>query len=407
MTVDQGALTSLIADSQLVVDYGSRAGRLSPDLMRALGAVRGAGAKPDEAQIGQLYAALSQAVAAIAPVTLLDLRSGWSPYSERPSRKAWRVAFGVCGIALFLVTVWCTALYNKANAVLVALTSIQNARPTEQVARVFRMARLNQQEISAALAGSGKDILYESFTRQVADLQQLNERIAAYVPLAYDVRGALESPLSALLRLARLPDPAPGEAQLPVPAAAAGESWRDDIAKWQESYGTITPEAPAPVPGLDAAASAPGIEAQIGAEYRNLAKFNEIIGIQIHPQAFPAFTKLISDIEDGRALLGAWIIPGLYGMLGAVVFHMRRILDPLVPDPSVARLIYRICLGGLAGVVIAWFWTPGGGGESGAVTFSTFSVAFLVGYSIDIFFQLLDKLVDSASSAVGKARPVP
>ncbi|MCC6719528.1 MAG: hypothetical protein IT555_16730 [Acetobacteraceae bacterium] len=405
--MDRSGLTGLIEDAQLVAEYGSRVGRLSPGLVEALAELRaGEDTPPLPEQVSRLYAALSEAVAAIAPVTLLDLRTGWNPFGEQPGRKLARFLFGFCGILLFIITVFCTALYNKANTVLAALHAIQDSRPTEQVARVFRMARMNQAEITAALAGSGKDILYQSFTRSVSDLQQLNERIAAFVPLAYDVRGALESPLRSLLRLVYLPDPRQFQAAPEAAPAAGPEDWRADIAKWQENYGTQAPDAPTAA-AVAAVPTLSGIEADITAEYRNIAKFNEIIGIQIHPQAFPAFTKLISDIEDGRALLGAWVIPGLYGMLGAVVFHMRRILDPLMPDPSVARLIYRICLGGLAGVVIAWFWTPAAGpsGDAGAASFSTFSIAFLVGYSIDIFFQLLDKMVDSAASAVGKARP--
>ncbi|MSP04968.1 MAG: hypothetical protein EXR05_06965 [Acetobacteraceae bacterium] len=83
-----------------------------------------------------------------------------------------------------------------------------------------------------------------------------------------------------------------------------------------------------------------------------------------------------------------------------MVFQLRRILDPLIPDPPVSRLLYRICLGGLAGVVIAWFWSsaPTHPGELGAASFSSFSVAFLSGNSIDIFFQLFNKLTPPRST---------
>jgi len=413
-----GRLAILIADAELVAEYATRAGRVTPELIEALSAIRSATTPPDPAIVDQLYLGLSKAIADIAPVTLLDLRSGWNPYIERPGRKLVRAVFGVCGLLLFVITVWCSALYNKAGSVLAALHTIQDSRPTEQVARVYRAATVSQKALSVASDGTGRDILYDNFTRSIADLQQLNERITAFVPLAYEVKGALDSPVGALLRMIGVSQ-ATTSASVPSDAAPSTDPlWQAKIREWQANYAAsqVIPDSQAGSPETSGASSSPPatpnlvtptLEAQIDADYRSLSRFNQAIGIKIHPQAFPQFTKLISDIEDGRSLLGTWVIPGLYGMLGAMVFHMRRILDPFVPDPPVPRLVYRICLGGLAGVVIAWFWSPAAvrPGELGAASFSSFSVAFLIGYSIDIFFQLLDKLVDSAATAVGKPRP--
>lgn len=181
-------LTALLSDASLVVEYATRAGHVAPELIEALGALRHAADPPDPVLIDQLYIGLSKAIAAIAPVTLLDLRSGWNPYTEDRSRRFVRAAFASCGLLLFIITVWCSALYNKAGTVLTNLHTIQDSRPTEQVARVYRAASLSQKAFSAAPDGSGRDILYDNLIRPIADLQQLNERIAAFVPLAYEVR---------------------------------------------------------------------------------------------------------------------------------------------------------------------------------------------------------------------------
>jgi hypothetical protein len=99
------------------------------------------------------------------------------------------------------------------------------------------------------------------------------------------------------------------------------------------------------------------------------------------------------------------VLPLLYGMLGAVIFHMRRLLDPTVPDPSWLRFAYRIVLGGFAGIILVWFWTPSSQKVSQPefATLTSFGLAFLVGFSTDVFFQALDRLVNYLAQAVGQA----
>ncbi|WP_181178097.1 hypothetical protein [Mesorhizobium sp. B4-1-3] len=41
------------------------------------------------------------------------------------------------------------------------------------------------------------------------------------------------------------------------------------------------------------------------------------------------------------------------------MFHMRMILNPLLPNPPLSRLVHQIALGGLAGMILAWFMAPG------------------------------------------------
>jgi hypothetical protein len=103
-------------------------------------------------------------------------------------------------------------------------------------------------------------------------------------------------------------------------------------------------------------------------------------------------------------LLVSWLLPGLYGLLGACVFLLRDLLivnrlsktrgDPRIVD--LLSLLLRVALGGLAGIIVGWFWVPTSPTPtSSAITVSSisFGVAFLAGFSIDSLFALLDRLL--------------
>ena len=55
-------------------------------------------------------------------------------------------------------------------------------------------------------------------------------------------------------------------------------------------------------------------------------------------------------------------------------------------------VVMRISLGGVAGVVIGWFGMPNNLGLEGTNALSLpFALAFVIGYGIDVLFQLLDR----------------
>lgn len=114
-------------------------------------------------------------------------------------------------------------------------------------------------------------------------------------------------------------------------------------------------------------------------------------------------SKQIYLVRDKVNLLVSWLLPGLYGLLGACVFLMRDLLqsngtykaesDKRIVD--LLSLVLRIALGGLAGIIIGWFWVPSGPGSNSSpipVSSVSFGLAFLAGFSIDILFSLLDRL---------------
>ena len=106
-------------------------------------------------------------------------------------------------------------------------------------------------------------------------------------------------------------------------------------------------------------------------------------------------------------LLVSWLLPGLYGLLGACVFVMRALLRTTGGNPGrgvmagdarivdMLSLLLRVSLGGLAGIIIGWFSVPtaSSAGSSAIVVSSIpFGMAFLAGYGIESLFAMLDRL---------------
>jgi hypothetical protein len=108
----------------------------------------------------------------------------------------------------------------------------------------------------------------------------------------------------------------------------------------------------------------------------------------------------IYDTQYKINLLVTWLLPGLYGLLGACVYLMRGIVlqrERMVHEKSVLNalsLLLRIALGGLAGIIIGWFWVPAPGATTALPQISSlpFGIAFLAGFSIETLFSLLDRL---------------
>ena len=122
--------------------------------------------------------------------------------------------------------------------------------------------------------------------------------------------------------------------------------------------------------------------------------FSTILNLEFHSYSLPTLPSLIYDMQTDMATLSGWILPFLYGLLGSLVFSMRNMLDTRTPNIESFALVFRIALGGIAGIVIGWFWVPAPskGAELVAINSAPFALAFLVGYSIDIFFSLLARL---------------
>jgi hypothetical protein len=114
------------------------------------------------------------------------------------------------------------------------------------------------------------------------------------------------------------------------------------------------------------------------------------------------YIKLKGELELHILALSGYILPFLYGALGAFAFLLRKLSDP------VARLTYahdtrvsytlRLHVGALAGLAVGWFINSNSG-NSGFGALSPLALAFAAGYASDLLFTALDKVVAAFSPA--------
>jgi hypothetical protein len=113
--------------------------------------------------------------------------------------------------------------------------------------------------------------------------------------------------------------------------------------------------------------------------------------------------------ESAVALLGGSMLPVLYGLLGASVYLLRRYLGEanLEMDPNFGMRAYlRLGLGGIAGLAIGWFWTPSSM-DVATLTTAPFALAFLGGFSIELLFSILDRIIAAVNPSTAERNADP
>jgi hypothetical protein len=103
--------------------------------------------------------------------------------------------------------------------------------------------------------------------------------------------------------------------------------------------------------------------------------------------------------------LADYLLPIIFGMLGAVTFGLRELRRRSESPQARTRdgpmmAILRICIAGLAGYLVTVT-----GDFFAEIRAPSIIVAFLLGYSIDVFFALLDNAVLRVRAINGPQRP--
>jgi hypothetical protein len=103
-------------------------------------------------------------------------------------------------------------------------------------------------------------------------------------------------------------------------------------------------------------------------------------------------------------ILGAFLLPVLYGALGTCAFVMRSLFREMVERTFDARrtgeFTVRIFLGMLSGLTLQWLVVRTDGTVAAGVTPAV--LAFLGGYSVEMLFTAMDRLVQLVA---GRMRP--
>ena len=112
-------LETLVTDADLVANVGIRLGRLQgTDLLTALGnartAVEANSATPEI--VAQLQTSLNIAVRELAPITLFDLRSGWTPFETHRQQRIGTIVFGGFSLLLIVAAAYLTQIYDRSRS---------------------------------------------------------------------------------------------------------------------------------------------------------------------------------------------------------------------------------------------------------------------------------------------------
>lgn len=104
--------------------------------------------------------------------------------------------------------------------------------------------------------------------------------------------------------------------------------------------------------------------------------------------------RLVSEFVSQAIEL--YLLPLLYGWLGACLYVLRMLaqdIKALAYTPE-QDMIYRLRLymGTLAGLIVVWF-LPVAQADPNVKSLSIFAVALLVGYSVDLLFAVMDRII--------------
>jgi Zn-dependent protease len=103
------------------------------------------------------------------------------------------------------------------------------------------------------------------------------------------------------------------------------------------------------------------------------------------------------------------VLPVFYGCLGAMAYVLRRIsretAERTYRSDYATSYFLRIGLGIVAGLAIGWFLHPQQIDTSGTISLSPFALAFVAGYSVDLLFAALDRIVAAFSGTPAGSVP--
>jgi hypothetical protein len=417
-------IEDLLRDAGLVVDYAARMGRL-PDnaLLTAIAKVRSASSEAAPLDVPGLVIALNDAVRAMAPMTLAQLRAGLSPFDATGHKKlrVSQVFFSVLTIVLVALVADLTEYLHRQDAAMKGLVQAREARPLDKLNELRKMVQIE------SILSKQDAAHYDRYQRSVTEIRDLQNRLSG----AYNVLDRVEHEGPYLSRLAEpviwvahatglttsRPTaaygangpgaPAPGA----VSAAAASKqesapmSYREAAEKAaQQGVPVDVCEEPAALAAQAAKKYPPWFKAMLVDQLEAVC-FSSKLGLFL---ALPDTASVFFSIQSRMTAMNGWILPFLYGLLGACVYVMRNLLDPRLPPLPFGAALLRVSLGGIAGIVIGWFSLSTGSkpGDVATISVLPFGLAFCAGFSIDVLFSVLERVNRTLSDPPASPRTV-
>ncbi|RAZ88952.1 hypothetical protein DPM33_21225 [Mesorhizobium hawassense] len=430
MTASHDPLVSgLLADAKLVAGYGRYGVFKDSALFAAIGdAEKLTDVTASRPEVVKLQSVLNDCSNTVPFSTLAALRTGWSP-GDMSRRTALATYFLVAlSVTMMIIIGKLTYVYNRGVSISAELQEIDNNDFSARFGQSIRQVWATKKQLSSATARQASTtdltLLKDAYYNSVDSLHSLDQRFSSLLVRAQGFM-TQEAPfpiwgmqwtycrLSASAAKAGAPLDFSNPRQM-----AINQFCNQQVALAQQQSGT---ESPQPLKQSDfdckngdngqggtqvvSATGTAGEVEDVNADFDEATRNLQCEGvITITPNSISTLTLQAKTLGEVLSPYALWILPALYGALGGIMFHMRMILNPLLPNPPLARLIHRIALGGLAGMILAWFMAPGTklGGEVTGIGFSLFTFAFLFGFSLDIFFTILDQFVSMSVAGIKK-----
>lgn len=385
--MERAAIDTLLRKARALADYALNSGQLPDDthIFEEIDLLTQAIERSEARAIAPLVIEM-QKVCKKAHVTVEQLARRETRLGRLSARMARATPFliGFMTLLLTLYLVFQSSQLHKADLALREYQDLASERLQEKIYNAWKMYRYERVLNVKAPPLAQLD----GYQQLISDAKRLYEKRSAVQDLLLDASVTRYAP-DFLLRYWPETSMADGAGAAPSP-----ELTMPALDCSEEAVATVATAKPAPFAS----------KAELDKHRRSIDCFVDALELGDHPD-YPMI-PMVYATRDKVNLLVSWMLPGLYGLLGACVFLMRELLlgnrqshargDARIVD--LLSLVLRIALGGLAGIIIGWFWVPSGGSPSSptiAISSVSFGVAFLAGFSIESLFALLDRFVES------------
>jgi len=372
----------LIHDAELVRAFAARAGLLTDDrLSRAIREARETAQSGASTDMAALATALSDAIKTISPMTLVDLREGRSAFDSASKKGTARLqsVLSLFSIVLVALIAYVMVSLQREQEALLQIEKVVDTRTFEKLGTLRRMAQY--EGVFETL-----DAKYDNYRQKLFELQQLQEKVSTAYFVVYQAKETPIFPFQPALTsaLASLFTSSKGEKDKGEPNVVIVQS-ADNQA---DPSGADTADPceldPAKVVKTNSWLGKVSLDA-----LSDFCFSREALG---NPVTTQKLLNYVVEFKEGVALKSGWILPFLYGLLGASIYLMRSQLSTRTATITAVPAFLRIALGGVAGIAVGWFGATGSAGSSAVVASSLpFALAFLAGFSIDVLFSLLDR----------------